>query len=559
MSTLPAWTKEIIETYESGASSCFLLYGNIHDRTLLPQQPALDGHGKLGNLTDLILGTLLQRFDVVLTYDLGFGLHVARGNETFAEWPSFKGNPQLPKEPVRSAHFLSHYLKYCRNLKTLGLKAPKVAIIYKQLHLSCPALPHAHNKEINALATILQNWAFDEQLKENNQTVFLLSDNVNGVHPLISRCPRICNVDIPLPDTTTIQASLKTLAESKPRALPDNSDTTLSSIADRLTGATLTSIEDLILKLEYAKKPIDDGQLATLKKQLIERDCGGLIEFVEPDKNLDNCIGLDGVKQWLRQDIELWKKNVTDALPMGYLFCGPVGTGKTFLAECLAGEANIPVLTLKNFRDKWLGSTESNLEKIFALIHALGRCIVFIDEADQALGKRQVSSTDSGVSGRVYSMIAKEMSNTDNRGKTLWVLASSRPDLIEIDLKRPGRIDTKIPLFPTVNPEETFKLLRALCRRQGVPVEKSALDTLKPILPELLTPGAAEAIAVKAYRLYKTSQPVALQAISECLKDYLPPVPRATLLFQMQIAADEATDASLLPSEIKAILDAPNQ
>ena len=134
---------------------------------------------------------------------------------------------------------------------------------------------------------------------------------------------------------------------------------------------------------------------------------------------------------------------------MGYLVCGPVGTGKTFLVECLAGEAGIPVVKIKNFRDKWVGTTEGNLEKIFRLLHALGRCFVFIDEADQALGKRDSGSNDSGLSGRVYSMIAKEMSDGGNRGKIIWVLASSRPDLIEIDLKRPGRVDVKIPIFPT--------------------------------------------------------------------------------------------------------------
>ena len=148
---------------------------------------------------------------------------------------------------------------------------------------------------------------------------------------------------------------------------------------------------------------------------------------------------------WLRQDIALWQSGDVKALPMGYLICGPVGTGKTFMVECFAGEAGVPVVKLKNFRDKWVGSTEGNLEKIFRLLHALGRCVVFVDEADQSLGRRNAESGDSGVGGRVYGMFAEEMSNTRNRGKILWILASSRPDLIEVDLKRPGRVDVKIP------------------------------------------------------------------------------------------------------------------
>ena len=50
-------------------------------------------------------------------------------------------------------------------------------------------------------------------------------------------------------------------------------------------------------------------------------------------------------------------------MPMGYLLCGPVGTGKTYTAECLAGEAGVPVVKLKNFRDKWVGSTEGQSRK----------------------------------------------------------------------------------------------------------------------------------------------------------------------------------------------------
>ena len=109
-----------------------------------------------------------------------------------------------------------------------------------------------------------------------------------------------------------------------------------------------------------------------MKKQLVEQDCNGLIEFIESKRTLDDLYGQEKIKTWLRQDLALWAKGDLQAMPMGYLLCGPVGTGKTFLIECLAGEAGVPVVKLKNFRDKWIGSTEGNLEKIFRLLHALG-------------------------------------------------------------------------------------------------------------------------------------------------------------------------------------------
>ena len=112
---------------------------------------------------------------------------------------------------------------------------------------------------------------------------------------------------------------------------------------------------------------------------------------------------------------------------MGYLIAGRIGTGKTFLVQCWAGELGIPCVVFKNFRDRWVGATESNLEKIFAILRALGQVVVFVDEADQASGKREGGDGDSGLSGRVYSMLAKEMSDTRNRGRILWVFATSRP------------------------------------------------------------------------------------------------------------------------------------
>jgi len=220
------------------------------------------------------------------------------------------------------------------------------------------------------------------------------------------------------------------------------------------------------------------------------------------------------------------------------------------------------VVTIKNFRDRWVGSTEANLEKIFTLLHALGRCIVFVDEADQALGSRQSNSGDSGVGNRVYSMMAKEMSNTRNRGKLLWVLASSRPDLLEVDLKRPGRVDVKLPLFPSTEPEEAFVLLRALCGKNGVEIPEEAKDDLLGLMPELLTPGAAEALAVKSYRVMRTSgrgneseKLNGVQALQQCLENYRAPIPADVLRLQMRLAAEEATDESFVPKKVREILD----
>jgi SpoVK/Ycf46/Vps4 family AAA+-type ATPase len=231
--------------------------------------------------------------------------------------------------------------------------------------------------------------------------------------------------------------------------------------------------------------------------------------------------------------------------------CGPVGTGKTFLVECLAGEAGVPVLKLKNFRDKWIGSSEANLEKIFRLIHALGRCIVFVDEADQTLGRRDSGISDSGLSGRLYSMIAQEMADTDNRGNVVWVLGSSRPDLIEVDLKRPGRIDLKVPILPTATREQSCGLIAALARRYELEVSASEFGDMLQQIPTMMTPGAAEALVVKAYRVSRREKVAPAAALSRCLVGYQSAIPQDVLELQMRLAIQEATDLSFVAEELR--------
>jgi hypothetical protein len=144
-------------------------------------------------------------------------------------------------------------------------------------------------------------------------------------------------------------------------------------------------------------------------------------------------------------------------------------------------------------------------------------------------------------------MFAEQMSNTANRGRIVWVLASSRPDLIEVDLKRPGRVDVKIPIFPSTTAHEGFLLIKALTKRRGVEITDADFAALEPLIPPLLTPGAAESIAVKVYRTVKTENMTALQAVRDALDGYQHPVPLDVMQAQIALAAREASDGDFVP------------
>jgi hypothetical protein len=543
---LPPWAADLVAQYESQAASQFILHGNVHDRFVLP----LASGAELGSLSEFILKVLMPRFDVVLSYDLGNGIRVEKGGETFSQWPALKESAELPRAPRAAIEALTRYFRYAANLARLGKPAQHVGCLVHAAHLVAPAEPGSSNYDLNALALLMRDWGTEELLANYPLVTILIADALNDLHPLLVANPRVAMVKVPLPRPEDLEQAFGLLGPRFPSALAEFKGS-LGSLAAQMTGVTLQAAENLLKVKEYKKAPLRGDDLVGLKKTIVEKECQDLIEFIESKRTLDDVHGQLAVKEWVRQDIALWKQGDREALPMGYLVCGPVGTGKTFLVESIAGDAGIPVVKIRNFRDKWVGSTEGNLEKIFRLLHALDRCFVFIDEADQALGKRESGTSDSGLSGRIYAMIAKEMSNPDNRGRILWVLASSRPDLIEVDLKRPGRVDVKIPIFPTATPRESFDLLRALCKNRGVMLEDGDFSALKAKLPTLMTPGAAESLAMKIYRSMRTRALAAREAVTEALDDYQPPVPREVLEAQIALAVNETSEWEFVPEAFR--------
>jgi len=543
---LSEWARDAIQLYESNAASQFIIYGNVYDQLLIPSATG----PRLGTLNDFLLQVLLPRFDVVLSYDLGNGIRVEKGGETFSKWPALKQSPDLPRAPRAAVECLTHYFRYVANLSRLNRSDLQVACILRNADLAAPMVQGGLDYDLNAVASLIRDWASDSLLAAHSLVTFLIVENINDLHSLIVNNPRTSRSKIPLPAHTELRAALEILAPSYSTAL-EGYKGNLEGVAAQLVGSSLNAVETMLKTREHGGQKISSDDLVKLKKQLVEADCNGLIEFVQTSRTLADISGQEKVKAWLRQDIALWRNNDVQAIPKGYLLCGPVGTGKTFMVECLAGEAGVPVVKLKNFRDKWVGSTEGNLEKIFRLLQALGRCYVFIDEADQAIGRRDSGGNDAGLSGRVYSMLAEEMGSSSSRGKLIWVLASSRPDLIEVDLKRPGRVDVKIPLFPTTDARESFDLLRTLCMRRQVSLGDTEFEAVKDTVPLLLTPGAAEALAVKIYRVVRTEGKTPLEALRSSLVDYQNPIPLEVLEMQIALAVREASDLEFVPPRFR--------
>jgi SpoVK/Ycf46/Vps4 family AAA+-type ATPase len=322
------------------------------------------------------------------------------------------------------------------------------------------------------------------------------------------------------------------------------------------SGLNLVNLDVLLARTRDESRTPQLNQFRSLKKSMIERQCQGLVTFVEPKHTLDTVVGHQAAKERLRQDAQWISQGRLEIAPMGYLICGPVGTGKTFLAECYAGSIGIPCVTLGNFRSKYVGETEGNLEQVLNVLRSLGPVVVIIDEADAALGNREAEG-DSGTSGRVFSMIARQMGNTDYRGRIIWMLLTSRPDLLPIDLKRQGRAEVHIPLFYPQEREELTAMFRVLARKNQIQLVPDATPQVAG--DRALSGADIESIVLSAQRRALVAQrdTVTAEDLQNAVEAFIPSAQGLEKEMQELVAVLECTDRDFLPDDWRQRIEQP--
>ncbi len=553
---LPAWAQEMRDLFKSGSVAQFLIHGNVFD--VVPSVGS--GEPRLLSLKAFLDEVMFESYDVVLQYDRGKGIRATRGGEDWSEWLKMVlGNESLSlaqtREPGAALELIDRYLLRTLNLQSIrGSAAPrKVAVIIDFAEFVVPrGDPIQLGGAFSANVVKVLGWANDPAILHSNIVTVLIAEGLHDLNELVVENPHVSTLHIPLPGEEEILEYLRTLIVSQLPDLLSKCEVPIETLARRLTGLSRVGARTVLNLALKNERTINAAWLSRMKKELIERECQGLLEFIESPFTLENLAGHDAVKAWLREDTQLLRRGVLHALPMGYLIAGRIGTGKTFLVQCWAGELGVPTVVFKNFRDRWVGATESNLEKIFAVLRALGQVVVFVDEADQAAGKREGGEGDSGLSGRVYAMLAKEMSDTRNRGRIIWVFATSRPDLLEVDLKRQGRLDVHIPLFPPETQDEMRALLLAVARKLKFPL---ALEDLPPIADDVVLGGnEIEGVLVRALRVYELSaeprRPLK-EILAEVFHEVRPSPHTRKLEYMDLVAVKECTDARFLPARFR--------
>lgn len=577
MANYPEWASEMAEIFKSGSISQFVLYGNINDWVSFKSEAK--NQLQCLSLKDFLTNIMFAPFEVVLSYDRGHGIRTTKGGEIFFNFlkafdsfhrtgfSSAQSGEQtlieansLPKDPKKALALIDRFLRFGLNRTRTdkdGNVVPnpiRIAIIveYAQYLLPRADIAYTSPETVDTLIRML-DWASDPNINNAYVTTCLIAENLNDMNRQLVENPRSAKIQIELPTSEQVLHFVQAITDSI-KDFNEICDVDRESLAQKLEGLSCIDVQNLIERAVKNNRRITMDYLREVKKEMIEKSASGRIVFVESTRTLDDVAAHTEAKQWLRQDAELMKKGKLKALPMGYLITGRIGTGKTYLVECFAGEAGVPCVELKNFRDKWVGATEGNLEAIFKILHAMGQVIVFIDEADQVAGKRGAGSGDSGVSGRIYAMLAREMADTRNRGRIFWIFATSRPDLLEVDLKRVGRLDVHIPLFAPQTQPDKKDLFSALAKKNKVKIKPEEIPDFADDLD--IGGNEMEGILIMASRQYELQcdEPDAKEIgyfIGEAMKTYRPMSHSSRLEFMDLAAVIECTDQRFLPARFK--------
>ena len=547
--TLPSWAEELRNRFLAGEASLFLVHGNVRDL-----HPWVEPDG---TVVYEDIRTFLERFlrrtrDVIAYFNVSQGLQfstpsqqalfrtivaarrLARGAETLGRSPSTAAEaiPVIEDLVTDRDHASAVIMDYFEMI------APNADVAFM-----------VHEDKANLVS--LQRWSTDPSFVATNNLVILVTEQLADVSRRITSQPQLAAIHVPFPEAQARSQFIERRLADDEELKGVTMDMSPEMLAHMTAGLSLIQIRSILRSAALTGESIGFAQVSLRKKSIIEQECHGLVEFIPPRHDFSHVGGMDRVKDDLRRVAAAVKAGNRNRVPMGMIFVGPMGTGKTFIAEAFATESGLTCLKLKNFRDKWVGSTEANLEKVLQLVEALGYVLLIVDEADRGLSAGEGS--DGGVNSRVIARLKEFMSDTSHRGRVVILMMTNRPDKLDVDLKRPGRFDLKIPFFFPETAPERESILKAVVRKNKIVISE-AIDWSGAVsATDGYSSAELEAVMLAAANLAgdDDGDRVEQAHLDQAAKDVIPSRDTRMLEYMEMLAVFECSARRMLPDRFQ--------
>ncbi|HKI04133.1 MAG TPA: AAA family ATPase [Thermoanaerobaculia bacterium] len=555
LDSLPPWASDMVRAITAKQSNTFVLHGVPADLVPVRGPSGL----RFLSLDDFLTQQLFAGWQSIVTYNRAEGLGFANpaGRSHFQDrlrgYDAVHGTnwaDSLPRDAGNCFALLDSYFRHCASLQP----SRPVVLLLPFAETIVPAGDVSYRTpEDRAVLVYLRKWSQDPVMLAKNVVVVLVTESLAELDPKLVRSHGTREVEIVRPDPAERLTYLE--AVRGPEWYASKSDLPPARLAELTAGMTRVQVGQILDGTDANGDHLTRDRVRKAKKEVIETEGLGLLEYVEPKFDLSMVAGMPVVKDRLRRAARAIARGNPAAVPMGYLVCGPVGSAKTFLVECFANEIGFPCVKLKNFRSMWVGSTESNLERILKILAALTPVGVVVDEADAALGNREQQG-DSGTQNRVFAQIAAFMGDTRYRGKILWFLITARPDLLPIDLKRQGRAEEHIPLFYPETAAEYDEIYRVMVKKLGLKTQVASISEVATEDQYLGLSGSdLEAVLVRATLEAEAAESSELKPehLQKAFSDFIPPANSREREMQILCAVLESTSRELLPERFRTL------
>lgn len=461
--------------------------------------------------------------------------------------------PEFDEDSKKKKAGLQTLKQRLARLKANLSKPKSIAFVVDYAETLIPMTDNSsYRPEEHMLLVFMQKWAKEKKFLEGDMTIIVLTENILNLNAQYIRNPFTFDVSLPYPVEEDrlmfIKDFFKNHKDSK-----KHFEMNAEILAKNTAGLSLVQLNTILNEAARNKIRFTNEELTDQKKEMIEQEAGGLLEFVESKYSLKHVAGHTQAKKHLMDAANALKNGRPDVMPMGYLISGPVGTGKTFMISVFANDIGVPMVMLKNFRGMYVGQSEGNLQKVLKILKAMAPVAVMIDEADAYLGNRS-NSGGSGVNSRIFSMLASFMSNSENRGKVIWFLVTARPDLMPVDFKRQGRAEEHIGLFYPETLADKQELLDVMLKKTDLDyLDMSEFD--EEFFEDIPIKSGADMEAALTRAKFKAASlgldKVNTDIIAQVFNDFLPPTYPEQIELMTYAAVLECTSKELLPPSFR--------